>query len=157
MANTLKYSRRSIPQATDDEILAQIPAAIRREERERSTGLRAAAATYDPARERIVVELTSGIAFAFPVQLVPGLAQASPAQRAALELSPSGDGILWERLNTDISVPGLIRALAARNVGRIGGLKRSVAKADAATANGRKGGRPRKVPIADGPAQRRRS
>ncbi len=78
-------------------------------------------------------------------------------QRTALELSPCGDGILWERLNTDISVPGLIRALAARNVGRIGGLKRSVAKADAAKANDRKGGRPRKVPIPDDPAQRRQS
>lgn len=145
MASTMKHPRRSTPQITDVEILAQIPAAIRREERERASGLRAATATYDATRERVVVELTSGIAFAFPVQLVPGLAQASPAQRAALELSPSGDGILWERLNTDVSVPGLIRALAARNVGRIGGLKTSDAKARAAKANGAKGGRPRKA------------
>jgi hypothetical protein len=151
----MKHPRRVAPPITDAEIIAQIPGALRREARERAAGLRAATAAYDAKRERIVVELTNGIAFAFPVQLVPGLEQASPAQRAALALSPSGDGILWERLDTDVSVPGLIRALAARNVGRIGGLKTSAAKAKASKANGAKGGRPRKAPVASGQAERR--
>jgi hypothetical protein len=97
----------------------------------------------------VAPELTNGVAFAFPVGLVPGLAHASSAQRAALTLSPTGDGILWPQLDTDVSVPGLIadafgRAAAAKALGRLGGRVKSEAKDSAARANGARGGRPRK-------------
>jgi hypothetical protein len=130
------------------EILKQIPAARRREQIERGIGLRAASALYDVAHERVVLELTNGVAFAFPVNIVRGLAKASSEERAALELSPSGDGVLWPKLDTDVSVPGLIaeafgRDAVAKVLGRLGGQVKSEAKANAARENGAKGGRPR--------------
>lgn len=135
---------------TDADIIAQIPAARAREAKARRAGLRAKTARYDRAAERIVMELTNGCAFAFPASLVPGLAAATPAQIAALEVLPGGSGLVWEGLNADIGVPALLlssfgRRQAASELGRIGGSATSQAKARAARTNGAKGGRPRKA------------
>jgi hypothetical protein len=146
---TKRTARPGTKRLSTAEILKQIPAARRREQRERRAGLRAAEAVYDAAHERVVLELTNGVAFAFPVAIVPGLARASAAQRAELSLSPSGDGILWPQLDTEASVPGLIAdafgpGAVAMAFGRLGGQAKSEAKAKAARANGTRGGRPRK-------------
>jgi len=37
------------------------------------------------------------------------LAEASPEDRAAMELSPGGYGIHWPRIDEDLSVAGLVR------------------------------------------------
>jgi hypothetical protein len=96
-----------------------------------------------------VLELSNGVAFAFPVKIVRGLEKASRAQRANLELSPSGSGVIWDALDADISVPGLLaetfrRAGVASVLGNAGGAAKSAAKSKASRANGAKGGRPRK-------------
>jgi hypothetical protein len=145
MASTKKSSRR----LSTAEILRQIPAARRREKRAREVGLRATGAHYDRATRQIVVELSTGYGFTFPAERVRGLARATAAQRAALEVSPSGHGILWPALDTDASVPGLIenalgRSAVAKALGRRGGEATSPAKILAARANGARGGRPRK-------------
>jgi hypothetical protein len=147
---TKRRARSGTKQLSTAEILQQIPAARRRERQERRLGLRAAEAVYDAARERVVLELTNGVSFAFPVAIVPGLARASAAQRAELTLSPEGDGILWPQLDTDASVPGLIAdafgpGAVAMALGRLGGQAKSEAKANASRANGSLGGRPRKA------------
>jgi len=108
---------------------------------------RAAAARYDRASERVVVELTNGCTFAFPPRLAQGLGNAAEDQLAQVELLGSGTGLHWETLDVDLSVPGLLagllgtRAYMARHAGQV----RSPAKAAAARANGAKGGRPRLV------------
>src|SRR5574338_509577 len=134
---------------TDAEIVAQIPAARAREARERRQGLRAAGAKYDRAARRVVLELTNGYSFAFPVGAVRALDAASPAQLAAVEIDPPGDGIRWADLDVDLSVPGLLfSALGVeerlRHLASLAGRTRSDAKAQAARANGAKGGRPKK-------------
>jgi hypothetical protein len=134
---------------TDAEIVAQIPAARAREARERKQGLRAIGAKYDRAARRIVVELTNGYSFAFPVGAVRALDAATPAQLAAVGIDPSGDALRWDALDVDLSVPGLLFAAVGveerlRHLASLAGRTRSEAKARAARANGKRGGRPKK-------------
>jgi hypothetical protein len=107
---------------------------------------RAAAARYDRASERIVVDLENGCTFAFPPRLAQGLEDASEQELSDVEILGNGYGLHWEALDVDLSLPGLMagifgtRAWMARRAGRA----TSAAKAAAARANGAKGGRPRK-------------
>ena len=130
-------------------VLAQIPAAAARETRERKAGRRAVAAHYDRKGGRIVMELTSGIIFGFPVSAIPSLETATHAQLAKVELWPGGDGLRWEELDADVSVPGLLLSVVGRaqklsELARLAGQTKSPAKAAASRVNGAKGGRPRK-------------
>jgi hypothetical protein len=134
---------------TDEEILRQIPAARRREAADRRAGRRALTARYDPDTKLVIVGLTNGCLFGFPVALVPGLEGATPHQLASVEVLPGGYGLLWPEFDADVSVPGLLassmgRKESTRQFARIGGQSRSKAKAAAARANGAKGGRPPK-------------
>lgn len=131
------------------DILAQIPEARAREARDRETGLRALAASYDRTAERIMLELTNGFVFGFPARAVPALAHATPEQLSAVEVSPRGGGLHWEDLDVDLSVPGLLLSSVGRpqrlqELARLAGQTRSPLKAAAARRNGKKGGRPRK-------------
>ena len=134
---------------SDAEILAQVPAARVRERRERKQGLRASAARYDRAARRVVLELTNGYSFAFPVAAIPALQSASPSTLATVEIDPSGGALRWDSLDVDLSVPGLLLGAVGvderlRHFAGLAGSVRSDAKASAARANGSKGGRPRK-------------
>jgi len=148
MASTMQRGRPARRRLTEARVDAQISAARVRESKARASGLRAKSARYDEKSERVVLELTNGIGLAFPARLVRGLERATTTQRASLTLSPSGSGVIWEALDADISVPGVVastfgRQLAASALGAAGGKSRSPAKAKAAKANGAKGGRPR--------------
>ena len=132
------------------EILAQLPAARAREARERQSGRRAVSAYYDRRATRVMIELTSGYVFGFPVQTVAALRKASVAQLAAVEVTPGGSGLHWEELDADLSVAGLLlssvgRRQKASELARLAGQTKTTAKAAAARANGAKGGRPRKA------------
>jgi hypothetical protein len=135
---------------TDAEIDAQIPAARAREAQAFTEGQRAISAWYDAQAERVVLELSNGLALAFPARIVRGLQNATAAQRAQLSLTPSGGGVMWAKLDTDISVPGLIAksfgSSIVKELGRSGGRSKSDVKAKASKTNGAKGGRPRKKP-----------
>jgi hypothetical protein len=136
---------------TDAEIVAQIPAARAREARERKQGLRALSATYDRAARRVVLELTNGYSFAFPIAAIRALDGATPTQLASVEIDPSGGALRWDGLDVDLSVPGLLFAAVGvrerlRHLAGLAGMSRSEAKASAARANGLKGGRPAKGP-----------
>lgn len=66
---------------------------------------RAKSAFYDKEEDQIVVELINGGTFMFPSKLAEGLADASPEDIAQVEVSPSGEGLHWETLDVDLSVP----------------------------------------------------
>ncbi|QJE74218.1 DUF2442 domain-containing protein [Aerophototrophica crusticola] len=109
------------------------------------------AARYVRRGSRVVLKLSTGVELAFPTDLAEGLAGAAPEDLAEIEVSPSGLGLHWPRLDADLYVPALMqgvfgsqRWMAAR-LGAAGGKARSPAKTAAAQANGRKGGRPRKA------------
>lgn len=155
MASKTKRAERTMRRLSDAEIDAQIPAARARDAQAFAEGQRAISAWYDAQTERIVLELSNGLGLAFPAQIVRGLQKASAAQRAQLSLTPSGAGVMWTKLDVDISVPGLIAksfgSSIAKELGRSGGRSRSDAKAKAAKANGAKGGRPKRKPTVGAP------
>jgi hypothetical protein len=132
------------------EIMRQVASARARETRERREGRRAVSASYDRRNRRVMIELTNGFVFGFPTSSVPQLADASPDILATVEVSPGGSGLHWEALDVDLSVPGLLlssmgRTEQLRELARLAGRARTPAKAEAARANGAKGGRPRKA------------
>lgn len=108
---------------------------------------RAAAARYDRASGRVIVDLENGCVFAFPPRLVQGLEGASDDQLADIEILGRGYGLGWRALDVDFSLPGLMAGAfgTASWMARRAGRSTSVAKAAAARANGAKGGRPRKA------------
>lgn len=68
----------------------------------------ASAATFDPARRRIVVEFSDGRAYAFPPHLVEDLAGADPADLAEIVVDGAGLNLHWPRLDVDLFVPDLL-------------------------------------------------
>jgi hypothetical protein len=117
---------------------------------------RAVCAHYDRASGRVVIELSSKIAVSFRPDDAQGLEHAKPADLAKIELSPSGFGIHFPRLDADLYVPALLegflgsRKWMAARMGEAGGRSRSKLKKAAARANGLKGGRPRRKEVAAG-------
>jgi len=110
----------------------------------------AVSARYDRASGRVVVELSSKLTISFSPRDAQGLEDARPSQLQAIEISPSGFGLHFPKLDADLYVPGLLEGLMgsrkwmAARLGHAGGQSRSVAKKAAARANGKLGGRPKK-------------
>src|SRR5262245_15407905 len=124
--------------------------ATKRAERRRSTDPAAVAARYDRGRDRLVIELSTGYEVAFPPRRAQGLERAKPSDLVEIEISPSGFGLHFPKLDADLWLPALLegvfgsrRWMAAR-LGARGGKAKTRAKVRAARANGKLGGRPRK-------------
>jgi len=110
---------------------------------------RAKSARYSRARRQVVVELTNGCTFMFPVDMAQGLTGATDSELTNIEVLGSGLGLHWEKLDADLSIPALIVGTFGskawmQELARRGGSATSSSKAAAARANGAKGGRPRK-------------
>jgi hypothetical protein len=133
---------------TDEEIRDQARVARRHGAEAARVEPRAVGARYDAATQRVLVELANGCLFAFPVSEGAGLQGATDEQLAGVEVWQDGEGLHWEDLDADISVPGIIqRLLKLREwAPRLMGQTTSDAKAHAARVNGRRGGRPVKTP-----------
>ncbi len=58
--------------------------------------------------DRIVINLKSGATYSFPPKIAQGLTGASPENLAEVEVTPSGDGLHWEKLDADFSIPALL-------------------------------------------------
>ena len=111
----------------------------------------AVAASYDQARGMVVVQLSTGLELAFPPQQAQGLETAAAENLAVIEIDPPGFGLHFPRLDADLYLPALLEGLlgakawAAARMGEAGGKAQTPAKQAASRANGRLGGRPRKV------------
>ncbi|HYV96586.1 MAG TPA: DUF2442 domain-containing protein, partial [Gemmatimonadaceae bacterium] len=119
-----------------------------RESRARREGLRASEVAYDQQQARILLELTNGTLFGFSPSSIPAIRHLTADEVASVTLSPGGSGLLWDALDIQLSVPGILiaafgRSALFREMGRIAGKTRSEAKASAARRNGKKGGRPK--------------
>jgi hypothetical protein len=112
---------------------------------------RAISAHFDRSRGRIVIHLSSKLEVSFVPSDAQGLENAKPSQLDEIEISPSGLGIHFPKLDADLYLPGLLegflgsRKWMASRLGQSGGKSRSRAKKAASRANGKLGGRPRKA------------
>ena len=119
-------------------------AAVRVENEFRRAGLLATGVTFDERARRFVLELTNGYSLGVPIATLPEVAGATVAQLRGIAL-PAEDCIEIAALDVQYSVPGLVMAMSAREIGRLGGKSTSARKSKASRANGKKGGRPRKA------------
>jgi Protein of unknown function (DUF2442) len=111
----------------------------------------ATSAYYDRKSKNIIVKLSTGIGVFFSPKQAQGLEEGTPAQLSEIEITPSGFGLHFPKLDADLYVPSLLegflgsRKWMAARLGAAGGSSRSKPKAAAARANGALGGRPRKL------------
>jgi hypothetical protein len=136
--------------ATTDITNAVIKRAESRMVREQRRG-RVIKAAYNTKAKRIVVDLNTGLSISFHASKAEGLAGASARDLADIQITPSGLGLHWPRLDADLYLPALLDGLLgskkwlAAKLGAAGGRARSQAKAASARENGKRGGRPRKA------------
>jgi hypothetical protein len=125
----------------DEVTAAEFEAAGIRGKAEMARG--AVSVTYDRRRDAIVISMRSGAAAAIPRSLIPLVAEAEPRAAADVELTPMGTAIRFPSLDADFAIRGLIRICFGLNeANSIAGATKSLARAAASRANGRKGGRP---------------
>lgn len=74
----------------------------------------AAAVSFDA--DNMWVRLTDGRQLGVPLSNFPHLAKASPAQRKKYLISGGGNGLHWDDLDEDISVPALLAGTVDRSV-----------------------------------------
>lgn len=132
------------------EFVAEVAAARRRAQRSLPEKPHAVAASVDTDTRMLNVRLLSRCTFSIPVDAIPYLRRLSDRDLEKVEVDPYGYGLRWDKQDIDLSVAGLARiALGGTNLlraaGAAGGSARTPAKAAAARANGRKGGRPRRA------------
>lgn len=110
----------------------------------------AVAVRYDRRIARVVISLASGLEIAFSPRDAQGLENAHPADLAGAEISPSGLGVHFPKIDADLYIPALLEGFLgskrwmASQMGKVGGKAATQAKASAARENGKLGGRPKK-------------
>ncbi len=108
-------------------------------------------AYYDRKSGHIVIQLSSKLILSFSPHDAQGLENAKPSQLSEIEITPSGFGIHFPKLDADLYVPSLLEGFLgskkwmASRLGQAGGQARSRAKRAASRANGMLGGKPRKA------------
>ncbi len=106
---------------------------------------------YDRRLRRVVIRLNTKLDVAFAPSDAQGLEDAKPSQLEDVEITPSGLGIHFPKLDADLYLPALLegflgsRKWMASRLGTVGGKSRSASKKSASRANGKLGGRPRKT------------
>ncbi len=111
--------------------------------------------SYDHAARCYILTMLAGAKVVLPADEIRELAGYDDTTHASVELWPSGNSLRWPSTDMDISVTGLIMDFIAGERWKTGYRRmlmselpamKSPAKAKAARENGKKGGRPRKVP-----------
>jgi Protein of unknown function (DUF2442) len=117
----------------------------------RASAPAATSAYYDRKSRNIIIKLSTGIGIFLSPKDAQGLEEGTPAQLSEIEITPSGFGLHFPKLDADLYVPSLLegflgsRKWMAARLGAAGGSSRSKPKVAAARANGALGGRPRKL------------
>ena len=113
-------------------------------------GPRAQSAHFDAGRNRVIIQLTTGVEIGFAPHTAQGLENATAGDLEIIEVSEMGLGVHFPKLDADDYIPALIegvlgsKSFMARRLGETGGKSRSAAKKAAARATGARGDRPRR-------------
>ena len=137
---------------TQQQIDAQIEAAIAQAEKIDAVEPRAEKVYFDEEDKRITIHFTNGTIFSFLSNSVEAIANLSSSVLAEVVLTPGGKGLRWDKPDIDLSIQGLLMGIFGskqwmRELGRSGGRVKTERKAAAARKNGQKGGRPRSKEI----------
>ncbi|MEO1671811.1 MAG: DUF2442 domain-containing protein [Cyanobacteria bacterium J06631_2] len=141
-------------QLTDQQIEAQIDAAIAHQQKIDAVEPRAKKALFNQdlkgSSSSITLHFDNGAIFSFLTDSVEVISLLSPEILATVELTPSGKGLRWDEPDIDLSIQGLLLGMFGSNVwmkqiASKGGSSTSDKKKAASRANGQKGGRPKKV------------
>ncbi|HEX3465979.1 MAG TPA: hypothetical protein VHS78_18165 [Candidatus Elarobacter sp.] len=102
---------------------------------------------YERRRDALSVDLSTGVSLVVPRVLIPGFAKAPPSAVADVAIDPGSESLWSDTVDDGVLLEQLVEIAAGDELlqvlgGRIAGRRRSVAKANAARANGAKGGRP---------------
>jgi len=143
----------NLEQLTEENLKGQIEKAREAGKNADALDPRAESVSYNELDNKITIRLKNGATSSFPPTLVQGLADATPDEIADFSLTSEGRSVRWESLDLDFSIPGLVANIFGTKewmaeLGRQGGRRISIAKADAARKNGAKGGRPKKGCVA---------
>ncbi len=135
-------------QLTDQQIEAQINAAIDRQSKIDAVEPRANKVICEAGR--ITLNFNNGATFSFLAKSVEAIASLTPEILATVTLTPSGKGLRWDEPDIDLSIQGLLLGIFGsivwmREIAAKGGSSTSKKKQAASRANGKKGGRPKKV------------
>jgi hypothetical protein len=126
----------------------QIDAALAQAREFAAADRRVIRAEYEKRPDLITLHLDDGVRVSIPRDRLQGLQQADGVQLSKIAILGHGTGLRWPLLDVDHYVPGLLNSVFGTSrwmaeMGRRGGSASSRAKADAARANGKKGGRPK--------------
>ncbi|MHC8297763.1 DUF2442 domain-containing protein [Pseudomonas sp. ZS1P83] len=126
--------------------------AIEQGEQRRNSGLNATAVSF--LQPCLAVSFQDGSGVLLPVKNYPEFDGFETKDYANLKIGHAGSALCHDDKDLHISIAGMISAskplmdMAASVIASRNGRQSSAAKSAAARANGRKGGRPRKVDIA---------
>lgn len=130
---------------------AVLDEAIERGKIRHKNSLQATAVLFQ--EQRLTVCFADGTGVLLPVNLFPEFNGFEVEDYADLKVGLSGTALCHEARDLHVSIAGMISAseslmnMAASVVSSRNGRQSSAAKAEAARANGKKGGRPRKVEV----------
>jgi hypothetical protein len=130
---------------------SQFAAANERAAKKQATTPQVVSVSYNARAKRIIVSLSTGLELMFSPEQAEGLEHATASELSEIEVSPSGFGIHFPRLDADLYLPSLLEGMLgskkwmAATMGKAGGAASTAAKTAAARRNGQLGGRPKKV------------
>jgi hypothetical protein len=135
-------------QLTDRQIEDQINAAIINQPKIDAVESRANKVIFDDGN--ITLHFTNGATFSFLPKSVEAISNLTPELLATVELTPSGKGLRWDEPDIDLSIQGLLLGIFGskvwmKEIATLGGSSTSEKKKAASRANGKKGGRPKKI------------
>ena len=105
----------------------------------------ATSAYFDRKSGNIIVTLSSGVGIFFSPKDAQGLEDGTPAQLSEIEITPSGFGLHFPKLDADLYVPAILegflgsRKWMAARLGATGGAVKSKAKSAADSSVGEPG------------------
>lgn len=106
-------SRASVPSEHKEKFMEiseqSFAAAQRRGNRVKAAFPAAVAVRYDKRIARLVISFSTGVDVSFPPKLVQGLEAAKPADLTNAQISPSGLGVHFPRLDADLYIPALMQ------------------------------------------------
>src|ERR1035437_6300720 len=157
--NYLKFGRKFMDKEkigkwefSKEDFLRDLREATKRGEESLSREPRAESATFDG--ELVIIRLSNGSIFGFLPGQIKELQNASSEEISRVTVNSLGTALHWDELDAHYTISGLLNGVFGtkawmQELGRRGGSRTSAAKADAASRNGEKGGRPRRSKSSD--------